>query len=44
MATIKKSKVAKKVPKKRAAKYAQLVKFEGTFQDLIVVSTTGGRH
>jgi len=33
--------VKKKAPKKRAATYEPPVKFEGTFEDMIAISTTG---
>lgn len=31
----------KKAPKKRAVTYEQPVKFNGTFEDMVAVSTTG---
>jgi len=31
----------KKAPKKRATKYEEPVKFSGTFEDMINISTTG---
>lgn len=31
----------KKATKKRAATYEQPVKFEGTFEDMVAISTTG---
>lgn len=34
-------KVAKKAPKKRAANYDPPVTFNGTFEDMIAISTTG---
>ena len=33
--------VKKKAPKKRAATYEQPVKYEGTFEDMVAISTTG---
>lgn len=33
--------VKKKAPKKRASTYEQPVKFSGTFEDMIAISTTG---
>ena len=33
--------VKKKAPKKRASSYESKVKFEGTFEDMIAISTTG---
>ncbi|MGN6196723.1 MAG: hypothetical protein ACTHOB_17415 [Ginsengibacter sp.] len=33
--------IKKKAPKKRASKYEPKVKFEGTFEDMIAISTTG---
>ena len=33
--------VKKKAPKKRASTYEQPVKFTGTFDDMIAISTTG---
>ena len=33
--------VKKKAPKKRAATYEPPVKFAGTFEDMIAISTTG---
>lgn len=33
--------VKKKAPKKRAATYEKPVKFAGTFDDMVAISTTG---
>ena len=33
--------IKKKTPKKRASIYEPKVKFEGTFEDMIAISTTG---
>ena len=33
--------IKKKAPKKRAATYEPPVKFAGTFEDMIAISTTG---
>lgn len=41
MAKASKTPPPKKAQRKRAATYEKPVKFEGTFEDMVIVSTTG---